>query len=888
MKKLFALFIILSLTTVGRANHLKGGWIQYSYLGPGAAANTSKYQITVRQYLDCGSSSGQRDASVPLGIFDGATNQLIRTVIITRSGTDNPNKTDYSPCLSSKPPVCYIIDIYTTTIDLPANTAGYTLTVQRCCRIQNIVNIGGNSNDYGLSYTTKIPGTINGVDYSNNKSPVFAQKDTVIVCFNAPFTFDFSATDADGDSLSYIFCDGLTGGFNNRNNPNDPLAAQPNPPSSPPYSPIPYSSGFSGSSPLGTSVTIDPITGIISGIAPSTTGDYVLSVCAIEFRNGVLIGSTKKEIHITVANCTISAASLKPSYVTCNGTTLTFQNESTSSNINSYLWDFGVPSITTDTSTSATPTYDYLKSGKDSGTYTVKLKVATINGCLDSTTSQVKVYPGFVPGFTVTGTCFLNNYLFSDTSKTKYGAISSRLWDFGDLTSNADTAHAKDSAWKYPAAATVQVKLIVANNVGCIDTVTRSLTIVDKPTLNLPFRDTLICSNDTLALRVNISNGSVLWTPSIGPNSSRILNKNTNSPLVFPRDTTKYYVAVNDNGCANTDSVTVNVLQFISVKAGTDTGICRTDTLRLNPVSYALSYVWRASTGIAVQNTKYPLVQPLVTTRYYVVANLGKCQARDSVLVKVAPYPSSAAGADVTICYGSRVQLTGTITGTVFSWSPTSSLINENTLTPIAGPTKTTAYVLSVTDTVGCPKPKTDTIIVTVIPPIQAFAGRDTSAVPNEPVQLNASGGTSYLWTPASYLNDPTLANPVALFDSNSPDSIMYTVKVSDGACSASDDVSVRIYKTGPDILVPSAFTPNGDGKNDVIRPILIGITKLNYFSIYNRWGQLLFSTTEINKGWDGNFSGIAQPSGAYVYQTQGVDFRGKAILRKGTVVLVR
>src|SRR5437868_5956975 len=90
--------------------HLKGGWIQYTYLGPGAAPNTSKYQITVRQYLACNSNSMQRDADVILGIFDGASNQLITKLTIIRTGTETPNKTSYSPCLNSKPAVCYIID----------------------------------------------------------------------------------------------------------------------------------------------------------------------------------------------------------------------------------------------------------------------------------------------------------------------------------------------------------------------------------------------------------------------------------------------------------------------------------------------------------------------------------------------------------------------------------------------------------------------------------------------------------------------------------------------------------------------------------------------------------------------------------------------------------
>lgn len=883
MKKLFVLCLLLCFTYQGFANHLKGGWIQYTYIGPGATVNSSRYQITVRQYLDCNSNAAQRDPDVYIGIFDGATNLLKDKLTIPLTRTDNPDKTNYNPCISQPPPkVCYIIDVYSQTIDLPQNDAGYTLTVQRCCRILGINNISGNSNNIGISYTTKIPGIINNINYATNSSPVFAQKDTALICFNAPFTFDFSATDADGDQLTYSFCDGLVGGNNTQ------AGARPNPPTNPPYGLVSYTTpNYSGSSPMGVQVTIDLQSGIISGTAPSATGDYVVSVCASEFRNGVLIGTTKKEIHITVADCSISAATLKPTYITCNGTTLSFRNESTNSNIRSYAWDFGIPSLTTDTSTNPTPDYDYLKSGKDSGTYTVKLKVTAVGGCQDSATSIVKVYPGFAPNYTVTGTCFLNNYTFSDATVTKYGLVNSWVWDFGDSTTLADTAHSNDSVWKYTSPANAQVRLIVSNTKGCIDTITKSLTILDKPILNLPFRDTLICSNDTLALKVIIGSGSVLWTPINGPNKTRILNAATASPLVFPRDTTRYYISVNDNGCANTDSVTVNVLPFIAAKAGIDTGICKTDTIRLHPVSDALSYQWTASTGETVQAIKKPLVQPLTNTMYRLVANLGKCEAKDSFTVKVAPYPNASIGADVTICYGSRVQLSGAITGSVFFWSPTNSLVNENTISPTAGPTKTTQYILTVTDTIGCPKPKADTILVTVIPFIYAYAGVDTTVVPNQPIQLQANGGTGYRWIPATGLSDPAIANPIALLGST-VDSIIYTVRVSNALCFNEDKIVVRVYKNGPDILVPSAYTPNGDGKNDIIKPILYGISKLNYFSIYSRWGQLLFSTSEIGKGWDGNFRGTPQSAGAYVYQALGIDYTGKTIFRKGTIVLIR
>ncbi|MFT2628439.1 PKD domain-containing protein, partial [Escherichia coli] len=89
----------------------------------------------------------------------------------------------------------------------------------------------------------------------------------------------------------------------------------------------------------------------------------------------------------------------------------------------------------TDTSTSPTPTYTY----KDTGTYTMKLLVTNTGGCRDSATAQVKIYPGFVPGFTVTGSCYFNNYQFKDATTTKHGVVNSWKWNFGDTSNLAET-----------------------------------------------------------------------------------------------------------------------------------------------------------------------------------------------------------------------------------------------------------------------------------------------------------------------------------------------------------------------------------------------------------------------------------------------------------------
>ena len=878
MKKLVILLCIVFITGSAEAAHLKGGWIQYEYLGQGSTSNSSRYRITVRQYLDYNSTPGQVDPFVSIGIFNGLTNAPVQTVNVNLTDTERPEKTDYDLCLNPRPPnppVRFRIDSYVTTVELPNINGGYTLAIQRCCRINGIANVS-NSGTVGVTYTTKISGIINGVDYSANSNPVFVQRDTALICFSAPFTFDFAASDSDGDSLAYSFCDGV----------NTPTTeAKPVTPSNPPYPSVPYDQAYSGNSPMGPTVSINRNTGLITGVAPATVGDYVVAVCVEEYRAGVLIGITRKEIHITVGNCTLAGASLKPNYITCDGFTMNFENESTSSNITSYLWDFGERNVQTPTSTNPTPTHTY----SDTGTYTLKLKVTSSGGCQDSTTALVRVYPGFVPDFNVQGTCYINTYNFIDATTTAYGVVNSWRWDLGDLTSTADTSTRKDTAWKYNTPQSVQVRLITSNSKGCIDTIVKTVNILDKPIVNLAFRDTLICSIDTLRLNATVGNGSVTWVPDRTASMGRMSGNNTPNPLVYPVDTTRYVVTVNDNGCINTDTVTVNVLDFIDVELGLDTSICRTDQFRLSPVSDALSYQWTTSTGVPITgNTKYPLVQPLVSTTYYVTANLGYCQDRDSVFVLVAPYPQAIVRTDTTICFGDRVQLSGNIIGAAFAWSPTSSMINANTLFPIAGPSRTTQYVLTAIDTLGCDKPFSDTVTIFVTPPVNAYAGRDTFVVAGRPVQLAASGGTSYLWRPTTGLNDPTTDAPIATLP-ETIDSIRYIARVTGpGGCFAEDDVLVRVFKTGPDLFVPSAFTPNGDGRNDIIRPVGVGIAQLQHFRVYNRWGQLLFSTAQFGKGWDGTYGGVKQPSGTYVYEAIGTDQLGNRVYKKGTLVLIR
>lgn len=880
MKKSIVLIITLLCSIQAFASHISGGELFYEYLGPGSAVNSNKYKITIRLFSDCHPADPSttqilEEEVVVIGIYknNGTTLQTSLPLTLQLPISEIELNTSTIPCLIMPPEVCYRIAIFTGTIDLPVSEEDYLLSWIRCCRTTNIANLSV-STGIGAIYTTKIPGTAT-LSTGNNSSPQFAVKDSALVCQNKDFILDFGASDPDGDDVSYSFCEAYSGGTMFDPNPGGPRGS-----GIPPalqLNALPYKAPFSGSSPLGPSVSINPATGKITGTAPAT-GRYVINVCATESRNGKVINVHRKDFILEVGNCDFAAAEPLPlSGLWCKDFAVTFSNNNSSSAIQSYHWDFGLPGATSE---EASPVYTYA----DTGVYTIKLTVRGAGGCVDEASTTIGVYPGLKPKFEVTGSCFQTPFNFRDESTTNYGTINSWRWNFGESSGTSGVSAIQNPTYTYSNAGTRDVKLVVTNSKGCVDSITKPVEVKNVALLTLPFKDTLICSIDTLPLQAT-GTGTFAWTPAYN-----ILNPGSSDPVVFPKESTTYVVSVTDEGgCTNKDSIRVNVLDFITVDAGNDTSVCRTDTLALNAVSAGLQFKWTPSSGIITSpNLKNPVAQPDITTTYVVTANLGKCEAKDSVRIKVAPYPEATAGPDVTVCYGNSTPLTANITGASFTWTPENSLLNSNTLMPVASPVSTTSYILTVLDTLGCPKPVNDTTVVTVIPPVNAFAGNDTMVVANQPLQLNAAGGSIYTWSPATGMSDPTIANPVVTL-SALYDSVLYKVRVgTPEGCFGEDELKVIVFKTDPDIFIPTAFTPNRDGKNDVLKPLPIGIKAFHYFRIYNRWGQMIFSTSTSGSGWDGTVEGKEQATGTYVFMVQATDFLGRLISKKGTIVLIR
>lgn len=200
---------------------------------------------------------------------------------------------------------------------------------------------------------------------------------------------------------------------------------------------------------------------------------------------------------------------------------------------------------------------------------------------------------------------------------------------------------------------------------------------------------------------------------------------------------------------------------------------------------------------------------------------------------------------------------------------------------------KTYTVLLTVGTDKGCIA--TDTGMINIFPSPLPLTSHDTVVTRNANIQLMANDGAGGLngqfdWSPPTGLSDPHIADPILTSNANGT---YYVSMKNYYGCTLKDSIHIT-YFTGPDIYVPNAFTPNGDGRNDVFRPFMVGISRFSYFKVFDRYGRLVFQTEQDKKGWDGSVNGKPSSPGTYVWEARGIDFNGKTIFRKGTVVLLR
>ncbi|MBA3827803.1 MAG: gliding motility-associated C-terminal domain-containing protein [Taibaiella sp.] len=335
--------------------------------------------------------------------------------------------------------------------------------------------------------------------------------------------------------------------------------------------------------------------------------------------------------------------------------------------------------------------------------------------------------------------------------------------------------------------------------------------------------------------------------------------------------------------CRSNDSVYVKVDVKVDVpviKASNDTGICNGKSATLNATG-SLHYKWTPNTGLSCDTCASPVASPAVSMTYIVTGTdaIG-CTAVDTVNVSVGRLTVSVSGKN-GICPDSSTSLTAS-GATNYVWSPAATLSCDTCSTITATPASTTTYTVTGSDSGGCTG--TSSITVTAYPAPAISISKNALVCKGSTIVLSATGAHSYSWTPTANLNDPTIPNPTATLAGKA--TTYYVAGTDANGCIGYDSVLVDPLKNSA-VGIPNAFSPNGDGVNDILYVRGSNIATLEYH-VYNRWGQIVFETNNINTGWDGKASGTPQPMDNYAIVIKVTTNDGCKFEKKGNVTLLR
>jgi len=456
---------------------------------------------------------------------------------------------------------------------------------------------------------------------------------------------------------------------------------------------------------------------------------------------------------------------------------------------------------------------------------------------------------------------------------------------------------------------------------GCgSDSDTVHITVADVPVVDLG-PDTALCA-DSLVLQSSGSYTSPAYLWSGGQTT----------PALKAGQSGSYWLQVTENGCKGSDTINITLNPSLTVDLGNDTGICDRDIplMLVSPQPPGTQYLW--STGLTT-----PSINVTRTDTYWLKVTLGDCKGTDTITVNVILTPPIHIGNDSFICEGQPVNIGDVVPGADYLWNTgsTSSSIEVS---------ESGSYWLTA-DLEGCKV--SDTVQITVTPLPAPDLGPDGDICPEQVIVLDAAyAGGSWQWSTGDTTSSVSVSSagvywikvrsaygctggdtvtfnyyplpvvslgadttvceetPLLLqpFHTNS-DSLCWsdgsageTLTVSAGGqyivaginkCGETRD-TVLIKQIFCDIWVPNAFTPNGDGVNDLFR-VLGNTGRLESFRlrVFNRWGQLLFETSDRTKGWDGRQQGGEALLGVYVYMLE-YSLHEQPVMQKGNFTLLR
>ncbi len=869
MLRNLTLFLLLLWAFPSQASHIVGGEIYYDYLG------NNNYRFYIAIYRDCASNGASYDSPLPLSVFTANGTRVSNHNVPFPGSTVLPIVFN-NPCITAPTGICTERAIYTIVLNLPPSFGGYIVSYQRCCRGPNITNLV-NPDDTGLTLEAIVPPA--GQNHYVNSSARFVNYPPLVICNNEDLNFDHSATDADGDSLSYELVTPKAGA--------NSFTPAPNPIPNPPYPNVNWGGSFSQAVPLGpgSTTTINPVTGHLF-VDANNLGLYVVGIRVNEWRDGEIISSVTRDFLFRVVNCNVQLSAVvteqenTPGFVSyCQGLTFTFDNQSFGAS--SYYWDFGVPGITTDNSTAFEPTYTF----PQPGTYHVMLVANPGWPCTDTAYMDLVLENPFNVNFSfIDSTCFIDNTLDFHAQIINGPPNTQFNWNFGP-NANPPTATTQNVSNVAFSSAFNNVVTLIGTYSVCADTISKAVFFYDKPVSQVDFQTNHECVGYTQTF-VNNSQGSTNFFWDFGvPGINTDVSTAVSPTYTFPSEGTYPITLITTSGpgCADTMVKNITIYEPLQVSFTHNDSLCVTDNsfnFVGNVTGPAITtYSWNFGTHANPSTATTLNVNNVVfdnsgTFPVSLTASFLGCSetANSSVFIFSVPVVGFTIDEELR-CepYPAQfINLSHHEGPLLYSWTfgdgGTSTQESPLYIYTHAG---TYSVELTVISTVGC----IDTFtvlqqdLITVHPkPLSDFTiDKSETDICDSQVQFtDLSQGALHI----SYFFDELgagsdLPNPTHTYFTDGmhrPSQIVYN----QFGCS---DTSFRTIAIEPfTVYVPNTFTPDGNEHNNDFYPKL-GLTPVDWnLKIFNRWGELVYQSTDFEEHWDGTFNGIPCKNDIYSY----------------------
>lgn len=456
-----------------------------------------------------------------------------------------------------------------------------------------------------------------------------------------------------------------------------------------------------------------------------------------------------------------------------------------------------------------------------------------------------------------TNTCASQPVTLSVTDGFSY------LWNTGETT---------DSITVSPTDTTSYNVIVTNGQPGCIgyDTIKVNATPIPSVTFS---GNSSVCAGAPITITANGGNNYV-W--SDGSTTSTI--------TITPLTDTTYTVSVSNGLCSKDTSFAVKVNPVPTSSAGNLTNVrCSggsDGSVTLNPSggTSPYTYAWSPSGGNNAMASNLSAGSYTCT-----ITDSNGCATADTITILQPTAITAFAAATDAKCAASNgsaiVSASGGAGDFTYSWNP-GGATNDSVSGLSAG-----TYIVTITDSNGCATSDTAIINNTGEPIDSVCCGATITSGQNVVVSVvPGTSGNTYSWTPSSSLSCDTCASPIA-----SPTvSTWYHVTITDSlGCSITDSVLISVKEKCGDIYVPTAFSPNGDGWNDVLQVMGNCIQQMT-FDIYDRWGNKVFESTDPKIGWDGTYKGQPMNTGTYVFILTAIDYNNNTTTKKGNITLVR